>query len=219
MKRLAYVLVSAAMVATGAIAIGGITGSPHDFSGAGWTGMDEICLPCHVPHNSLTESGASMVLWNHELTTATFAMYGDPTETNFATVRADRDQQSPALGGPSRLCLSCHDGSIALDSYGGDTGVNMIPDVSASGRAVKLGIDLRDDHPIGIQYPANGTTGYHDARDDPAEIAPLKLVNWGSKTNRVECTSCHEPHDNTTAPPFLRMSNTGSLLCLECHDK
>ena len=147
----------------------------------------------------------SMILWNHTLTTATFTMYGP-----YSTDRGDRDPQSPALGGPSRLCLSCHDGSIAIDNYGGSDGNVKIP----PWRPTNLGIDLRDDHPIGIQYPADGTDGYHNANT----LTDVKLVDWGGKVNRVECTSCHDAHNNSLGS-FVRYTLEGSALCLKCHDK
>jgi len=179
----------------------GISGSAHDFSGAAWNTSDEICVVCHTPHNALE---TNYILWNHELTAATFTMY-----TTFAQTRTDRDAQSPDLGGPSKLCLSCHDGTIAVDNYGGSGGTTQYVTTGL------LSTDLSDDHPIGIKYPdgTSGITGYEDA----ASIAPLKLTNWAGE-DRVECSSCHEPHNDANGK-FLRMSNSGSALCLTCHLK
>jgi predicted CXXCH cytochrome family protein len=195
----------------GAAAIAGIVDSAHDFSDRAWNTEGEICKPCHIPHNAQTEDGGgSMVLWNHALTEQDFTMYSP-----FAVDRADRDQQEVELGGPSKLCLSCHDGVTAVDNYGGSGGTTETITGSAN-----LGTDLRNDHPIGIQYPADGTAaGYHNK----ANLGPeLKLSTWtlGAtlKTDRVECSSCHDPHDDANGT-FLRMSNTGSDLCMKCHDK
>ncbi|MBI2362927.1 MAG: cytochrome c3 family protein, partial [Elusimicrobia bacterium] len=38
------------------------------------------------------------------------------------------------------------------------------------------------------------------------------------ETNRVECGSCHDPHDNQNGK-FLVKSNAGAALCLTCHQK
>ena len=37
----------------------------------------------------------------------------------------------------------------------------------------------------------------------------------------VECASCHDPHveETATRKTFLRIANTGSALCLTCHNK
>ena len=208
MRVRTYALLSVVIVCFGAVAFGGIAGTAHDFSAAGWNASGEICLPCHVPHNAqVAGDGSSMVLWNHAITAETFDMY------SFSTVRATRDQDSEVLlGSPSKLCLSCHDGVTALDSYGGTTGTTPIGAVPGN-----LGTDLQDDHPIGIQYPVTdyATFGYKD----PTTLTPVKLVDWSAtKTNRVECTSCHEPHSDAY-DKFLRMDNAGSALCLKCHDK
>jgi len=204
MKLVTCLLAPVVVVALGTSAFGGIVGTAHDFSGETWSD-GQICLPCHVPHNAQTEAdGSSNVLWNHTMTGETFTMYSP-----FAMDRADRDQDAQP-GSPSKRCLSCHDGVTAVDSYGGGPGT---PAVFITGSA-NLGTDLRDDHPIGIQYPADGTSGYNAK----ATLAPVRLVDWGAKTDRVECTSCHDPHSDTVEM-FLRMDNAASALCLQCHDK
>ncbi|MGD2110474.1 MAG: cytochrome c3 family protein [Phycisphaerae bacterium] len=188
--------------AAGAFAAG-IVGTAHDFSSETWS-EGRICLPCHVPHNAqMDEDGTSLVLWNHRITNETFTMY-----TDFSVERADRDRdEQPA--GPSKLCLSCHDGVTAVDAFGGGPDAPSIFAIESS-----LGTDLTDDHPIGVQYPADGFEGFKPR----ANLPPLKLISWGSKVDRVECTSCHEPHADDFGM-FLRMDNTGSSLCLQCHDK
>ena len=46
-------------------------------------------------------------------TDETFTMY-----SGFAIERTDRDQDEQP-GGPSKMCLSCHDGVTAVDAFGG----------------------------------------------------------------------------------------------------
>lgn len=207
MKRTTCVLLGLTVVAFGAVTIGGITDTAHDFRGETWYTSDQICLPCHVPHHAMTETdGSSMVLWNHELTGETFTMYSP-----FALDRTDRDQDTNVAAGPSRLCLSCHDGVTAVDSYGGTTGSTVMGDIGTG--SGDLTTDLRDDHPIGIAYPTT-EPGYNDK----ATLAPVKLVSWGGKDDRVECTSCHDPHSDTYVR-FLREDLTASAICLKCHNK
>ncbi|NIA21349.1 MAG: hypothetical protein GWP05_05135 [Anaerolineaceae bacterium] len=100
----------------------------------------------------------------------------------------------------SRLCLSCHDGQTAVDSYGGNQGYEMI-----TGSA-NIGTDLRNDHPIGVDYPTDNN------RYKPTPNLPLFGVG-----GTVECSTCHDPHENANGS-FLRLSNSGSAMCLECHD-
>ncbi|MCC7292460.1 MAG: cytochrome c3 family protein [Phycisphaerales bacterium] len=160
--------------------------------------LNQVCLPCHVPHNAL-QAGEENVLWNHAETGQTFEMYysgaGQPE-------------------GTSKKCLGCHDGVTALDSYGGTQGSVVIdPDSKAN-----MGTDLSNDHPIGIEYPAPG-----DDFNDPNEFMSrgnslgVRLVSF-SGVERVECNSCHNPH-NPGLGNFLRAPLEESVICLECHNK
>ena len=78
-----------------------------------------------------------------------------------------------------------------------------------------LGTDLRNDHPISIVYDV----GQDAAFNAKAAVASggLRLFGDGT-TDRVQCASCHNPHNNTNAP-FLRISNAASALCTTCHIK
>ena len=203
MKRTASILSLVSIAAFSAAGFAEIVGTEHDFSSDGWS-EGRICLPCHVPHGAQTDGdGAEMVLWNHAATEQTFTMY-----TNFADERLDRDQDRQP-GGPSKLCLSCHDGATAVDAFGGGPEPASVFATESS-----LGTDLRDDHPIGVQYPADGYQGFKPK----AGLPPVKLISLGGKTDRVECTSCHEAHSDDFGM-FLRMDNAGSALCLQGHDK
>ncbi len=163
---------------------------------------DRICLPCHVSHNARTdENGQSLVLWNHAITDQAFDIYPSMADT--------RGLQPE---GSSRLCLSCHDGATAIDDYGGND--DFFSDIKIpADSSSNLGTDLRDDHPIGVEYPPPGLTGYKDK----STFTGAKLITING-VDRVECTSCHDPHDDSLGM-FLRQTVTGSRLCLECHDK
>ena len=176
-----------------------IAGSAHDFSGTAWS-AGEICITCHTPHNSDTSINAP--LWNHELSTATYTLYDSST----------MDEVASQPGAASKVCLSCHDGTIALDSFGGNTGGTWI---DASGN---LTTDLSDDHPVGVlwshQTEMPACTGCHNLHD-PNWPMPLPFFN-----ERVECATCHDVHNSNAAiPHLLRLSNTQSELCLHCHGK
>ena len=111
------------------------------------------------------------------------------------------------------MCLGCHDGVTALDSYGGDAGTVVLAGSAALAPAPDN--DLSDDHPIGIDYP-----------DLPAEYQdPLNFadgINDGPGVvlvdGKVECTSCHHVHNNGLGM-FLRAPIQQSYLCLQCHIK
>lgn len=96
------------------------------------------------------------------------------------------------------------------------------------------GKDLSDDHPISFSYYAASTHADNngklrladgDINTDPRKKG-IRLFGDPNSEQRVECSSCHDPHVNYEGlggdiayAPFLVMSNNGSALCLACHIK
>jgi predicted CXXCH cytochrome family protein len=200
-----FLLVIIAVASLPLLATADITGTKHDFSttgdasgqGFGLSG-NQICVVCHTPHHGTT--GLEAPLWNHTTTTATFTPYTGGTLD--ATVGQPQ--------GVSLLCLSCHDGTVALDAFGGAAGTTPI-----TGDGL-LGTDLSNDHPVSFTYDAALVTA-DGALNDPT-AAPIADWLYGAGSDQLECASCHDVHDNTNAP-FLRLSNDNSALCLTCHIK
>jgi len=112
----------------------------------------------------------------------------------------------------SKLCLSCHDGTVAIDSYGGITTGTIFINSAAP---VNIGTDLSNDHPVSFTYNTALATADGELRDPTATPAVSALLFSG----RVECASCHDPHGVTGVTKLLRMSNASSALCLTCHIK
>lgn len=200
------ILAGVAAVTVGGIAVtlvaqsGSIVGSKHDFSAFGWS-EGQICLPCHTPHKAMDVDAP---LWNHELTQATYTLYDGSS--------APYDE---ALDTSSILCMSCHDGTVALDSFGGKSG-----SVFMDGDAL-VGVNLRDDHPVGKTgvYPVSGSWGFRPADSWQGQGMYLRdLEVDGSPEKVVSCSTCHNPH-NSQHGYMLRRSNAGSNLCLTCHIK
>lgn len=192
---------------------GSIVGSKHDFSALTGVANGQICVACHAPHNTATLAGAP--LWNHALSAATYTAYSSST--------MNAAQGSP--GATSKLCLSCHDGTVAINNFGGVTNGTQFVTGNAN-----LGVDLSNDHPIGIDYTPAVVTA------DGALFPVTKSVTVGSgaktKTGqidalllygaKVECASCHDVHNTFTADSgakLVRISMSSSALCLTCHDK
>ncbi|RMF07893.1 MAG: cytochrome C [Candidatus Neomarinimicrobiota bacterium] len=184
-----------------------IVGSDHDFSGKNWNNTGEICVVCHTPHNAdNTVNGAP--LWNHQVTSSNFTTYSSATF----------DATSGQPDGASKLCLSCHDGTVALDNFGGKTnGTNYV------GGSKNFGTDLTNDHPISFTYDdaLASTDGELNAPSTTnsglgGTIADDLLIG-----GKMECASCHDVH-NTVAvngTKLLVKSNANSALCLTCHAK
>lgn len=132
-----------------------------------------------------------------------------------------------SLGGAG--CLACH----AADA--GPVGSS-----AADFTVAVIGTGLKDDHPVGVTYPATGvatadfkkpggqkgSTFFFDV-DSNGRMGPgdVRVYDNGGAA-KVECASCHDPHGVPSAgpgsvfyPTFLRVANMGSALCLTCHTK
>ena len=223
----------------------GIKKTSHDLSSQGGNlshnvgdaneqaGLDRICIYCHAPHNAVKVGSADaagvgyLPLWNHKITTTVFQTYNngpdDPSDPNHLSAAEILAGQP---GSVSKLCLSCHDGTVAVNQYGNapsssrHTGADkLITDPSLTGRGlIGGGGDLSNHHPIGFDYAAVQAT------DD--EIAPVTAslgvykigdLLWAGK---MECTTCHDVHNTKNqGEKFLWVSDQNSNLCLTCHLK
>ncbi len=230
----------------------GIKGTSHDLSstsgvGAQWGAgtladptLDRICIYCHAPHHTasttdianlgLTAYATYYPLWNHGLTQVTnYTLYSSGSVT--PNLINEQNNAASTIGQPgsvSRLCLSCHDGSVAISTYGNfDGGVSPshnTGNVMASGRIlIGGGGNLANHHPIGFDYNAVA------AVDDEINNAdtPIGGPNpYGITINdllwngMMECSSCHDVH-NTKAQgvKFTWVQDTNSALCFTCHNK
>lgn len=180
----------------------------------------QICLPCHTPHNAYPDAlgNIEQALWNHAETDVVFGMY--------TSVYPNTNTPGDGPSGPSKMCLSCHDGVTAVDNYGNPFDGTMVNgghlmDGTSTYRAIGRDADLTDDHPIGVEYPYPARSAEYN---DPNGFGPginngpgVRLVTIAS-TARVECTSCHEPHNNGLGR-FLRVPLEASYICLQCHIK
>lgn len=164
------------------------------------SGESSVCIFCHAPHRATTQKP----LWNRNDTTTSYLTYES------STFRGSVEQPN----GTTKLCLSCHDGTIALGSVVSlSTPIPMAGgnDRITTGPAA-LGANLRDDHPVSFPY-ATSRGGSGTQYVPPKSIAaPVHLDDSGM----VQCTSCHDPHKNTFGM-FLHMGNQRSALCLACH--
>lgn len=163
---------------------------------------NRVCIFCHTPHHATRV----MPLWNRQLSSIIYNLYGSPT------MRARPGQPT----GASRLCLSCHDGTIALGNLASTSvPVEMIGGITRMPAGdTNIGYDLADDHPISFAYTAALASARGELKD-PATLPPEISLEDGLM---LQCTSCHDPHKNQHGM-FLVMSNQGSALCLSCHDK
>ena len=206
MKKLNLLLTLAVLLGFMQFGIAQIAGSGHDFSAAGWNASGEICIVCHTPHNAdLTVAGAP--LWNHSVSqVATYTLY--------SSVTMDAVVGQP--DGSSKLCLSCHDGTVALENFGGVTSGTQL----MTGNAL-VGTDLSNDHPVSFTYDgalALADLGLFDPTNTQSGLGGTITATM-LQGGKVQCASCHDVHNSANLPNLLLKSNAASALCLTCHDK
>ncbi|MBI5075452.1 MAG: ammonia-forming cytochrome c nitrite reductase subunit c552 [Nitrospirae bacterium] len=206
------------------IAIAGIAATKHNLSMTGpgvvKSGVeDRICVFCHTPHSATVNiDGLHVPLWNHTLSNAVYTLSASPTMKSVP--------QNPP-DGDSRLCLSCHDGTVAIGSVarsgyspsiinveGTGTG-GVMPGVAGDPGSSNLGTDLSGHHPVSLEVNTALINAKNTQCNDP--VSPISwrvcfpsagnavkmrptnnLYGAGSHTKTgVQCSSCHDPHEDS----------------------
>lgn len=185
------------------------------------TSETQICVFCHTPHGANT--GATP-LWNRKLAgngyTQSYVLY-DSNTLDAKQVQGSLDQP----GGSSKLCLSCHDGTVAVGNVNVLNGISPTPNPqgtstiatsggttmptgsgATSGFTRNLGTDLSNDHPISVSY--NDTLANRDGELRYPSANPTLI---GVRT--------------ATVKPKLKLEKTGTpganqaqVQCATCHD-
>ena len=178
-----------------AAATRGVLGGKHDFSRLTRRTRD-ACGACHVPHMVAVRATAET---------------GGPSTLEFHALDGRREVPAPdryTPGPTSLICLSCHNGTVATSTIGSSHAMRAgtrdgfdIPTATAS-----------SDHPIGIEYPGD-TKGFRPRAMVVAE-GSIRLPE-----GRLECVSCHDPHNAAGVENMLVKPNRRSALCLSCHVK
>jgi len=160
----------------------------------------EVCIFCHAPHNT----DPQVPLWNRHNPTTYYRIYSSSTT----------DARIDQPGGPSKMCLSCHDGSIALGlvlSRPPTDPIHMNQPFMPTGPS-NLTNDLSDDHPIGFRYDRQLSNRDRQIRSPDLVSRKVKLGPKGE----LECVACHDPHNNELGN-FLRVTDRQGALCNTCH--
>jgi len=170
-------------------------------------GRLDPCLYCHVPHSGVQNPNPA--LWSQTLSAQSYTTYSSTTLHNTS--------QQPTLGADSSLCLSCHDGTVAVGQTQPSGQIQMTGSMFPQD---VFGSNLQGSHPFSLKLPlvdaadlvpslvASGKTA------DPLQA--VKLINGD-----VECTSCHTPHSQAidmVSKNFLVRDSSGGQMCLSCHE-
>ncbi|MBK8270947.1 MAG: hypothetical protein IPK83_22625 [Planctomycetes bacterium] len=162
---------------------------------------DQVCIFCHAPHNTAPQTP----LWNRHNPTAYYRIYQSSTT----------DARIDQPGAASKMCLSCHDGTIAMGlvlSRDPNDPLPMNQPFMPTGPS-NLTNDLSDDHPIGFRFDRQLSNRDPQLRSPDLVSREVKLGERG----QLECTACHDPHNNELGN-FLRVTERQGVLCNTCHD-
>lgn len=257
MKKLKLIalVVLVAMLATSAFAVrapkSAVKGSAHDFmngmpttlpygsttyntDGSWHAAGYALCSFCHIAHKfGSAPTGPGYLLWNHSLSTKT--SYGVYSSDALATSDI-ADLGTTASLTTSNLCLSCHDGTVAVNSFYEDiqnaTYTGNIPTATKFVDAAAQVSDLTKQHPINFTYP-QGTAASNVGLLVPASLSSVDgNGNVPLYNGKMQCDTCHDPHagpaftDPASGKPnhlFFRpfpataaQTATGSF-CVYCH--
>lgn len=173
-----------------------------------WKG-DITCSTCHRVHGDTPglirgdKYGKDLCLSCHEL--SFFSRMADTglSIQQVGHLKASSDQLAVPMDDYSMHCLGCHS-----DGAGG-----FLVEVDASGNVRHNG--SRVAHPVGVDYNDALIRGL-DRRNHfhPAASLNEKIL---LPNGMVSCVSCHEGYSEQHGE--LVMSNAGSGLCLECHNR
>ncbi|MCB0729635.1 MAG: cytochrome c3 family protein [Ignavibacteriae bacterium] len=162
------------------------------------TDNKENCKICHVSSN---EINYETPIWTNEKTENYYIPYSS------STLDANIGQPS----GVTKMCLSCHDGTIAVDDQGGNA--NFTHKVLSS--------EMNSNHPVSFVY-----NSFLAQKDGELYDPQTTSSGLGSTIEadllidgKLECISCHNPHKEMNNSSMLKISNLKSKLCLTCHIK
>lgn len=219
---------------------GGNNDNPHNLSSLSPAGKavqanteTQICIFCHTPHGASPKS----TLWGRPnptgplggfptLTTISLGI-DDPVVGGFNTTHyGDTTSGYEYPNGTSKLCLSCHDGVTAIGTLATGDSIDMT--ISTLDTRTSQ-IDLSRSHPISFIYNTT-VEAYLDTLRSNSYIVPAAgsgyLETDSAGVTRVQCTSCHQPHQDTKGTaggiyPFWRagggLAADYNTVCNACH--
>lgn len=186
-------------------ALAAVSSTKHNMNTYIGSGTADVCYFCHAAHNAQPNTRGP--LWARLDPTTTYTYYTSPTVSS----------NSPTLG-ISLSCLSCHDGSIAVNTTIKGTNVSTGP-MTYVGQAgknpnKKIGPNVSNDHPIGLVY--NPAAAPNAGLAAASAISPFRL--YGA-SGTIECASCHAVHGGvgTAAIQFMRVDPASGNFCAQCH--
>ena len=195
-----------------------VVNSKHDLSArSGTSGPKaaqevQTCMFCHAMHKPVQMDA----LWNRVGAPTDFTFYSSNYLNNYLGMKAPT--MTDLNASKTKLCLSCHDGVTALSAVF-SVAPNTLEMTGTLAASKVIGTNLANDHPVLYDVKPGAGPPAQPGTDPEIQLPPAgDAVKVYGDTNRVECTSCHDPHDNANGS-FLVKSNDNAALCTSCHIK
>jgi predicted CXXCH cytochrome family protein len=206
------------------------SGSSFGNKSSGVGATTEICVFCHTPHAANVAAGP---LWNRIAGTATYVPYTSASLTGGTRDTTTGMGIAESPGSISLACLSCHDGTQALNSvinapgsggynaagatFGSFTGNANVSGVAAVGAGTE---GLSNDHPIGVRY-AGGALAAAQVNNGYNQFATAVINNtdafWVEAASTVTTGSGRQKADMWLYPRAGSV-DTAFVECASCHD-
>ena len=170
----------------------------------------QVCVFCHTPHGA---ESLPAPLWNRAQSGATYTPYTS------SSLEANAAELASGPGGSSKLCLSCHDGTMAIGNINvlngkapatvtmtGTAATGGMPPAAGAdtGFTRNLGINLTNDHPISFTYNAQLASDDGELRVPDGVNVGTRLAGVNPKPKlplekgQMQCATCHDPHIRET---------------------
>jgi len=186
----------------------GVAGSVHDFSQEAWASWGSVCGPCHAAHH--TDDAQLVPLWNHATSVGPFTPYNDGGQST----TLDAAVGNPS--GASLACLSCHDGTVALNQlHSGIIQGGVAVNIDAS---AQIGPDLHTTHPISFTYDS-ALAAADGALVDPL-VYTIGTEHWAGQTAPVPVAGFPPLGNDLTGKTVSEalMDGGTTMQCSTCHD-
>ena len=195
----------------------GLKDTPHDFSAKG--GGVGVCTFCHTPHRALQ----TRLLWNHTLPTGYNYTWKDIDKTIGGTTLPTILSGPGGWSGPTKLCLSCHDGSVAVGDINWwnegkppaplDNTKHAWPDTYNVGATDGDLGNMKGNHPVAVPYPyANAKNTYGGTTTGDGVLIAEFVANPAVNNIRLFNTS-----GGSSVQAGAVAGSTG-IECSSCHD-
>jgi predicted CXXCH cytochrome family protein len=113
-----------ALLAVSSVAMASVVNTKHNLGATNVAGFSnhttattEICIFCHTPHGG--DQTTTAPIWNRATGTATYIRFSSLGRLTF-------DAKEAPIGAVSAACLSCHDGTQAMDAVINSSGSDSV---------------------------------------------------------------------------------------------